>query len=171
MNESLTTDVPSRSCEAAEVVSSDSWFPHKKKPNCLTGRALPCNGLETGSTADGPRLLDLSLRSPLTHVRADPDLSAGRDLSLCDCFDIDRSPLLCRFIIADALKTTTRRGEIGTSAPVLGFRPIRLPLWRTVNVPNDDSLTISPLATLSEISFRTTSTRADDSERESPTFR
>jgi alkylation response protein AidB-like acyl-CoA dehydrogenase len=32
---------------------------------------------------------------------------------------------ILRFIIAEALNTTTRRGKMGTLAPVLGFRPIR----------------------------------------------
>src|SRR5262245_26958053 len=37
-------------------------------------------------------------------------------------------PLLIRcFRIADGLNTITRRGEIGTSLPVLGLRPIRWP--------------------------------------------
>jgi hypothetical protein len=48
-----------------------------------------------------------------------------------------------RFIIAEALKSTTRRGAIGASTPVFGFRPMRWPFMRTVNVPNNDSFTIS----------------------------
>jgi hypothetical protein len=48
------------------------------------------------------------------------------------------------FMMAEALKTATRRGKIGTATPVLGFRPMRWPILRTVNVPNDDSFTVSP---------------------------
>ena len=33
--------------------------------------------------------------------------------------------LICCFMIAEGLNTTTRRGEIGTSMPVLGLRPRR----------------------------------------------
>ena len=36
--------------------------------------------------------------------------------------------------------TSTRRGVIGTSSPVLGLRPMRPPFGRTANVPNDDKL-------------------------------
>jgi hypothetical protein len=75
-----------------------------------------------------------------------------------------------RFIIADALKTNTRRGKIGTSTPVFGFRPMRWRLLRTVNVPNDDNFTVSPRAMVFVISFNTRSTRADDSVRVNPTF-
>src|SRR5262249_46841590 len=32
--------------------------------------------------------------------------------------------------MAEGLNTMTRRGEIGTSLPVLGLRPIRWPFWR-----------------------------------------
>src|SRR5258707_340363 len=35
--------------------------------------------------------------------------------------------LMCCLRIADGLNTITRRGEIGTSVPVLGLRPIRCP--------------------------------------------
>lgn len=38
--------------------------------------------------------------------------------------------------------------------PVFGFRPMRWPFLRTVNVPNDDSLTVSPRAMQSVISFK-----------------
>jgi hypothetical protein len=40
--------------------------------------------------------------------------------------------------IADALNTITRRGAIGTTLPVFGFRPIRGPLLRTTKEPNED---------------------------------
>ena len=90
-----------------------------------------------------------------------PASAAERDLSLDDCSRPGRPSIICCFIIADALNTATRRGEIDTSAPVFGFRPIHLPFWRTMNVPNDDSLTVSPLAMLSEISFSTSSTRVE----------
>src|SRR5579863_2001744 len=77
--------------------------------------------------------------------------------------------ILC-FIMAEALKTATRRGKIGTATPVLGFRPMRWPFLRTVNVPNDDNFTVSPCAMAPVISFKTRSTKAHDSFRVSPTF-
>jgi hypothetical protein len=75
-----------------------------------------------------------------------------------------------RFIIAEALKTATRRGKIGTSTPVFGFRPMRWPVSRTVNDPNDDNFTVSHRAMVSAISFNTRSTKADDSVRVNPSF-
>src|SRR5262249_20932753 len=74
------------------------------------------------------------------------------------------------FRIADGLNTITRRGEIGTSLPVLGFRPIRWPFLRTTNEPNEDNFTVSPRSRQSVISFSTSSTSADDSVRDRPTF-
>src|SRR6202011_880377 len=79
-------------------------------------------------------------------------------------------PLIRCFRMADGLNTITRRGEIGTSVPVLGLRPIRWPFLRTMNEPNDDSFTVSPFSRQSVISFRTSSTKADDSVRDKPTF-
>ena len=38
--------------------------------------------------------------------------------------------------------TSTRRGVIGTSWPVLGLRPTRWPFWRMPKEPNEDSLTV-----------------------------
>src|SRR6266550_4303530 len=74
------------------------------------------------------------------------------------------------FRIADGLNTITRRGEIGTSLPVLGLRPILCPFLRTTKEPNEDSFTVSPLSRQSVISFNTISTRVADSVRDSPTF-
>jgi hypothetical protein len=54
--------------------------------------------------------------------------------------------LICCFMIAEVLKTTTRRGDIGTSMPVLGLRPRRPPFLRTVNDPNEVSFTVSPFS-------------------------
>src|SRR5438105_11676626 len=79
-------------------------------------------------------------------------------------------PLIRCFRMADALNTITRRGEIGTSVPVLGLRPIRWPFLRTMNEPNDDSFTVSPFSRQSVISFRTNSRKADESVRDRPTF-
>ena len=79
-------------------------------------------------------------------------------------------PLIRCFRMADGLNTITRRGEIGTSVPVFGLRPIRWPFLRTMNEPNDDSLTVSPFSRQSVISFRTSSTKADNSVRDKPTF-
>src|SRR5579863_1569509 len=72
--------------------------------------------------------------------------------------------------IADGLNTITRRGEIGTSLPVFGLRPIRWPFLRTTNEPNDDSFTVSPRSRQSVISLSTSSTRVADSVRDRPTF-
>src|SRR3954464_12035786 len=72
--------------------------------------------------------------------------------------------------MADGLKTITRRGEIGTSLPVFGLRPMRCPFLRTTNEPNDESFTVSPRSRQSVISFNTISTRVADSVRDSPTF-
>src|SRR5262245_58690940 len=72
--------------------------------------------------------------------------------------------------IADGLNTITRRGEIGTSLPVLGLRPIRCPFLRTTKDPKDDSFTVSPRSRQSVISLRTSSTSVADSVRDNPTF-
>src|SRR5215475_11041281 len=93
------------------------------------------------------------------------------------CYSVFSAPLLAGvwplircLRIADGLNTITRRGEIGTSVPVLGLRPTRWPFLRTMNEPNEDSFTVSPRSRQSEISFKTNSTNAEDSERDRPTF-
>ena len=48
----------------------------------------------------------------------------------------------------DARKPITRRGSIAAASPVLGFRPIRGPLARTVKLPKHDIL---PFATLQSL--------------------
>jgi hypothetical protein len=53
----------------------------------------------------------------------------------------------------------------------LGISAHRRPFLCTVNVPNDDNFTASPRAMLSLISSSTSSTKAEDSVRDSPTFR
>src|SRR6266851_7632134 len=81
------------------------------------------------------------------------------------------STLLMRCLrIADGLNTITRRGEIGTSLPVLGLRPIRWPFLRTTKEPKEDSFTVSPRSRQSVISFSTSSTSVADSVRDNPTF-
>src|SRR5208283_3844666 len=123
-----------------------------------------------GDLADGSerirRLVQMlaPLRSPVEELVGQP---AQSDLpspaaGLC--------PLIRCLRMADGLNTITRRGEIGTSVPVLGLRPIRWPFLRTMNEPNDDSFTVSPFSRQSVISFKTSSTKADDSVRDSPTF-
>ena len=79
-------------------------------------------------------------------------------------------PLMRCLRIADGLNTMTRRGEIGTSLPVFGLRPIRWPFLRTTNEPNEDSFTVSPRSRQLVISPSTNSTSAADSVRERPTF-
>src|SRR5262245_64228856 len=81
------------------------------------------------------------------------------------------SALLMRCLrIADGLNTITRRGEIGTSLPVLGLRPIRWPFLRSTKEPKEDSFTVSPRSRQSVISFSTSSTSVADSVRDNPTF-
>src|SRR3546814_1773883 len=46
----------------------------------------------------------------------------------------------------EARKVRTRRGEIGTSTPVFGFRPILCVLSRKTNVPKPEIFTFSPSA-------------------------
>jgi hypothetical protein len=53
----------------------------------------------------------------------------------------------------DGLNTITLRGVIGTAFPVFGLRPMRGPLVRTTNDPNDESFTTSPRSKQSEISL------------------
>src|SRR5579862_6390988 len=72
--------------------------------------------------------------------------------------------------IAEGLNTMTRRGEIGTSLPVFGLRPMRWPFLRTTNEPKDDSFTVSPRSRQSVISLSTSSTSVADSVRDRPTF-
>src|SRR5262245_2951497 len=69
----------------------------------------------------------------------------------------------------DARKTKTFLGFMGTSSPVLGLRPTRLPLERTKNDPKEEIFTFSPLVKASAISLRTSSTRSADSFRDRPT--
>ena len=70
------------------------------------------------------------------------------------------------FKTADGLKTITRHAEIFTSLPVLGFRPIRGRLLRTMKQPNEESLTGSPRSRHPVISLKKTSTSAADWVRE-----
>src|SRR6056297_3425880 len=79
------------------------------------------------------------------------------------------SPLILAFITLEGLKTMTRRGSIGTSTPVFGLRPIRSPFSRTTKDPKEDSFTVSPCSSVSQISPSTDSTNWADSVRESPT--
>src|SRR5579875_1093816 len=67
--------------------------------------------------------------------------------------------------------TNTRRGNMGTSTPVLGLRPTRRPFWRTENVPKPLILTESPLSKAWAMRSRIISKSAADSLRESPTSR
>jgi len=59
-------------------------------------------------------------------------------------FRAPESALMRCLRIVEGLNTTTRRGEIGTSSPVLGLRPDLWPFLRTTNEPNDESFTVSP---------------------------
>ena len=68
-----------------------------------------------------------------------------------------RLSLMRFFSTCDGRKTRTLAARIGTSSPVLGLRPMRWPFWRMENVPNEESLTVSPSARASMISPRTDS--------------
>src|SRR5712672_1716582 len=96
-----------------------------------------------------------------------PLCSLSRELRY---FRKSESALMRCLRIADGLNTITRRGEIGTSLPVLGLRPILWPFLRTTNEPKEDSFTVSPRSRQSVISLSTNSTNAADSVRERPTF-
>src|ERR1700730_2752345 len=109
--------------------------------------------------ADGPECVRC-----LVHRRSAP--SAGE----LRYFRASESELMRCLRIADGLNTITRRGEIGTSLPVLGLRPILWPFLRTTNEPNDESFTVSPRSRQSVISFKTSSTSVADSVRDNPTF-
>src|SRR5215217_722380 len=85
------------------------------------------------------------------------------------CSSTTLSGLMRCLRIAEGLNTMTRRGEIGTSLPVLGLRPTRCPFLRTTKDPNEDSFTVSPRSRQSVISWSTSSTRAADSVRDRPT--
>src|SRR5487761_2550507 len=100
----------------------------------------------------------------------DAEVNAVLKLNYSDSRYYSAWPLMRCLRIADGLNTITRRGEIGTSLPVLGFRPIRWPFLRTTNDPNDESFTVSPRSRQSVISLSTSSTSAADSVRDKPTF-
>src|SRR5215813_2058781 len=109
--------------------------------------------------ADGPECVRC-----LVHRRFAP---LRRELRY---FRASESALMRCLRIADGLNTITRRGEIGTSLPVFGLRPILWPFLRTTNEPNDESFTVSPRSRQSVISFKTSSTSVADSVRDNPTF-
>ena len=48
------------------------------------------------------------------------------------------------FMMLLGRNTSTRRGVIGTSWPVLGLRPTRSPFWRMPKEPKEESFTDSP---------------------------
>src|SRR5207245_9490776 len=95
-----------------------------------------------------------------------PLCSLSRELRY---FRKSESELMRCLRIADGLNTITRRGEIGTSLPVLGLRPILWPFLRTTNEPNDESFTVSPRSRQSVISFKTSSKSVADSWSATPT--
>src|SRR5712672_510329 len=99
-----------------------------------------------------------STTAPIGHT-ALYSLAGSLELELMRCLRM-----------ADGLNTITRRGEIGTSFPVLGLRPTRCPFLRTTTEPKDDNFTVSPRSRQSVISLSTSSTNAEDSVRDRPTF-
>src|SRR5256885_7725718 len=79
------------------------------------------------------------------------------------------SPLMTAFSTWLGRNTSTRRGAIGTSSPVLGLRPIRWAFCRTAKVPKDESFTVSPRASAEQTSSSISSTICADSWRDRPT--
>src|SRR3546814_6746946 len=71
----------------------------------------------------------------------------------------------------EARKVRTRRGEIGTSTPVFGFRPILCVLSRKTNVPKPEIFTFSPSASALLIWSSMDSTICADSARDRPIVR
>src|ERR1700681_3511564 len=89
---------------------------------------------------------------------------------IADYLGASPSPLMRCLRISEGLHTIPRRGDIGTSLPVLGFLPTRWPFLRTTNEPNEESFTVSPRSRQSVISLSTNSTSDADSVRDKPTF-
>src|SRR5215216_101605 len=113
-----------------------------------------------------------ALISPQERTPPERFLSSAEEPSStsADALVPDGLLLICCFRIADGLNTTTRRGEIVAAVPVFGLRPMRSFFLRTMNDPNDESLTVSPFARVSVISLRTSPTMANDSDRDKPTL-
>ena len=72
----------------------------------------------------------------------------------------------------DGLKTSTRRGSIGTSTPVFGLRPMRRPFERTRKEPNEDKLHLLALGDpVRHLLASTNSTMEAHSVRDRPSLR
>src|SRR5262249_42445842 len=77
--------------------------------------------------------------------------------------------LILLFNSLEARNTSTLRGRIGTSSPVLGLRPTRGPFDRIEKLRKEEIFTDSPRVRAATISLRTSSRRSADSFRERPT--
>jgi hypothetical protein len=93
-------------------------------------------------------------------------MSAKVDVSLAPQRRIDRTR---PHKLLEALKTTTRRADIGASIPVFGFRPTRSRLDRTTKAPKLESLTFSLRLNASIISANVIATSWWASSLETPT--
>src|SRR5262245_34704036 len=114
--------------------------------------------------ADGAKRL-----GRLVHPSSSPAIKSRR-YAYSAAFLRDSASLMRCFMMLLARNTSTRRGVIGTSWPVLGLRPMRCPLSRIPNDPNEDNFTVSPRSRLAMISRSTSSTISADSLRGRPTF-
>ncbi len=63
-------------------------------------------------------------------------------------------PLIHALRIGKELNVMLWRASTGTTSPVLGLRPTRCALSRTLKIPNEDSFTVSPVASVLQISSR-----------------
>ena len=76
----------------------------------------------------------------------------------------EREPLMWGFV-----NMLHSQVQTGAGSPVFGFRPMRGPLSRTMNVPNEEIFTVSPAASRSAIVSMKPSTSAAASWRVTPT--
>jgi hypothetical protein len=149
---------------STDALKKSSWYRIRVTRSARSAGLRWSLGRKT-PTSHNTNLSNIQPESRNDYPGAEEPSSATADVLVPDRF-----PLICCFRIADGLNTITRRGEIGTSVPVCGLRPIRCFFLRTKNDPNDESLTVSPLSKLAVISFKTSSTMARDWKRDSPAF-
>src|ERR1700730_12892122 len=124
------------------------------------------------STANPPPLTSPATMHALTTAARCPARGLrGNQNAQASSSSATAKPLIRALSTFDGLKTMTRRSVIGTSIPVLGFRPIRSDLERTKNRPNEDNLTDPPPINASESSSNTDCIRIPDSLRERPAQR
>jgi len=96
-----------------------------------------------GATGLGKPIPEIARnRRPCAAIGPPPYAASSAPARYLPTFLLPSRPRLIRRLrMAEGLNTMTQRGEIGTSLPVFGLRPMRWPFLRTTNEPNDDSLT------------------------------